>query len=121
MFNFVLIIHAKGKPGWNQSDTIRLRFTYFITFLAFLFSALPVWNVFCNEYIISSKNVCVDYSTNGWRFCRSSVASHFIMVLCNLFDDSHPYLVFYHDYIEGRGVTSSIVGGWKFIEDDKKK
>jgi len=24
------------------------------------------------------------------------------------------YLVFYHDYVEGRGTMSSMVGGWKF-------
>lgn len=28
----------------------------------------------------------------------------------------HIYLVFYHDYVEGHGVLSSIVGGWKFME-----
>ena len=28
----------------------------------------------------------------------------------------HIYLSFYHDYIEGRGTMSSIIGGWKFIE-----
>ena len=30
----------------------------------------------------------------------------------------HIYLVFYHDYIEQRGETSSIIGGWKFIEEE---
>ena len=33
-------------------------------------------------------------------------------------DPSFPDLVFYHDYIEQRGETSSIIGGWKFIEED---
>lgn len=28
----------------------------------------------------------------------------------------HIYLVFYHDYVEGHGVLSSIIGGWKFME-----
>lgn len=28
----------------------------------------------------------------------------------------HIYLVFYHDYVEGHGVLSSMVGGWKFME-----
>ncbi len=28
----------------------------------------------------------------------------------------HIYLSFYHDYLEGRGTISSMVGGWKFIE-----
>jgi Ni/Fe-hydrogenase 1 B-type cytochrome subunit len=26
----------------------------------------------------------------------------------------HVYLVFYHDYIEGRGTASAMIGGWKF-------
>ena len=33
-----------------------------------------------------------------------------------LFTLIHVYLVFYHDFIEGRGVLSSMSGGWKFIE-----
>ena len=28
----------------------------------------------------------------------------------------HVYLVFYHDYVEGRGVISSMAGGFKFVE-----
>ena len=32
----------------------------------------------------------------------------------------HVYLSFYHDYIEGRGTISSIVGGWKFERDKSK-
>jgi Ni/Fe-hydrogenase 1 B-type cytochrome subunit len=35
-----------------------------------------------------------------------------------LFALVHVYLVFYHDYIERRGITSSMIGGWKFIEED---
>jgi Ni/Fe-hydrogenase 1 B-type cytochrome subunit len=34
----------------------------------------------------------------------------------------HVYLVFYHDYVEGHGVMSSMVSGWKFLpldEDDE--
>jgi Ni/Fe-hydrogenase 1 B-type cytochrome subunit len=31
----------------------------------------------------------------------------------------HIYLVFYHDYVEGHGVLSSMVGGWKFMEKHK--
>jgi len=29
----------------------------------------------------------------------------------------HVYLVFYHDYVEGRGTTSSMIGGWKFEKE----
>ncbi len=33
----------------------------------------------------------------------------------------HIYLAFYHDYIEGRGTVSSIIGGWKFDRERSKK
>jgi len=36
-----------------------------------------------------------------------------------LFTLVHVYLVFYHDYIEGRGTTSSMVGGWKFEKESR--
>jgi Ni/Fe-hydrogenase 1 B-type cytochrome subunit len=35
-----------------------------------------------------------------------------------IFTMIHVYLVFYHDYVEGRGTTSSMVGGYKFERED---
>ncbi|MCB1043135.1 MAG: Ni/Fe-hydrogenase, b-type cytochrome subunit [Acidobacteria bacterium] len=35
-----------------------------------------------------------------------------------LFTLVHIYIVAYHDYVEGRGTTSSMVGGWKFERED---
>jgi Ni/Fe-hydrogenase 1 B-type cytochrome subunit len=35
-----------------------------------------------------------------------------------LFVMVHVYLVAYHDYVEGRGTVSSMVGGWKFERAD---
>ena len=32
-----------------------------------------------------------------------------------IFTIIHVYLVFYHDYVEGHGVLSSMAGGWKFV------
>jgi len=43
---------------------------------------------------------------------------HILMWGFILFSIIHIYLVFYHDYIERRGVTSSMIGGWKYIEED---
>ena len=31
-----------------------------------------------------------------------------------VFAIEHVYLVFYHDYVEGRGILSSMAGGWTF-------
>ena len=42
---------------------------------------------------------------------------HVLMWVIILFSMIHIYLVFFHDYVEGRGETSSIISGWKFIEE----
>jgi Ni/Fe-hydrogenase 1 B-type cytochrome subunit len=39
-----------------------------------------------------------------------------VMWAFGIFTLVHVYLVFYHDYVEGHGVLSSMVGGWKFME-----
>jgi Ni/Fe-hydrogenase 1 B-type cytochrome subunit len=43
---------------------------------------------------------------------------HAAMWFFILFTIVHVYLVFYHDYVEGRGEISSMGGGWKFIEEE---
>ena len=42
---------------------------------------------------------------------------HILMWAFILFAIVHIYLVFYHDYIERNGIASSIIGGWKFIDE----
>lgn len=42
----------------------------------------------------------------------------YLMWMFILFMIVHIYLVFYHDYIERTGIASSIIGGWKFIEEE---
>jgi Ni/Fe-hydrogenase 1 B-type cytochrome subunit len=42
-----------------------------------------------------------------------------VLWLFAVFTLIHVYLVFYHDYVEGHGVLSSMVGGWKFMETEK--
>jgi Ni/Fe-hydrogenase 1 B-type cytochrome subunit len=46
---------------------------------------------------------------------------HLFMWAFVIFTIIHMYLVFYHDYVEGRGTTSSIIDGWKFIREDEIK
>lgn len=38
-----------------------------------------------------------------------------------LFTLVHVYLVFYHDWLEGRGEVSSMIGGYKFVRKDRIK
>jgi Ni/Fe-hydrogenase 1 B-type cytochrome subunit len=51
-----------------------------------------------------------DFNLRNWH--------HAAMWFFIVFSIVHIYLVFFHDYVEARGETSSMVGGWKFIEDD---
>jgi Ni/Fe-hydrogenase 1 B-type cytochrome subunit len=51
-----------------------------------------------------------DFAVRDWH--------HSLMWFFVLFTIIHVYLVFYHDYVEGRGEISSMGGGWKFIEED---
>ena len=44
---------------------------------------------------------------------------HIVSWAFPIFTLIHVYLCFYHDYVEGRGTLSSIVGGWKFERDDE--
>jgi Ni/Fe-hydrogenase 1 B-type cytochrome subunit len=45
---------------------------------------------------------------------------HILMWVFIVFTIAHVYLAFYHDYVEGRGTVSSMVGGWKFFKGDVK-
>lgn len=46
---------------------------------------------------------------------------HMAMWAFVVFSIIHVYLVFYHDYVEGRGTASSILDGWKFVREDEIK
>jgi Ni/Fe-hydrogenase 1 B-type cytochrome subunit len=90
--------------------------TYFLSFLAFLFQSITGFGL----YAAMSKSALPklfawivplmggDFAVRQWH--------HAMMWFFVLFAMVHVYLTFYHDYVEGRGVISSMAGGWKFIE-----
>ena len=90
--------------------------TYFFMFLAFLFQSVTGFGL----YAAMSKSwfprlfawivplMGGDFAVRQWH--------HMMMWFFIIFAMIHVYLVCYHDYVEGRGVASSMVGGWKFVE-----
>ena len=44
---------------------------------------------------------------------------HFSTWLFIIFTLIHVYLVFYHDWLEGRGETSSMISGYKFVRKER--
>jgi len=110
------ILQAENKPIETIGHNALAGFTYFLTFLAFLFQSVTgfglyaamskSWFASCFAWIIPLLGG--DFAVRQWH--------HLFMWFFILFTIAHVYLVFYHDYVEGRGEISSMGGGWKFIE-----
>ena len=91
---------------------------YFITFLIFLLQCLTGFGMYAamSSSFLPKLFAWVVPFLGGDMHVRQ--IHHILMWGFILFAIVHIYLVFYHDYIERRGVTSSMIGGWKFIEED---
>lgn len=110
------ILQARGRPIETIGHNAMAGFTYFLTFLAFLFQAVTGFGLysamsshwFPHLFAWIVPLMGGDFAVRQWH--------HMFMWGFVLFSIVHVYLVFYHDYVEGRGVLSSMAGGWKFIE-----
>lgn len=98
--------------------------TYFITFLAFVFQCLTGFGMYAAmSHSWFPKLFAWFVPLVGGDLAARHI-HHLLMWVFILFAMVHIYLVFYHDFIERNGVTSSMIGGWKFIEvhdEDEKK
>jgi Ni/Fe-hydrogenase 1 B-type cytochrome subunit len=112
------ILQADPKPLLSIGHNSIAGFTYFLTFLAFVFQCFTGFGMYAamsNSWFPHLFAWIVpwmggDFAARQWH--------HMMMWFFLVFSMIHVYLVFYHDYVEGRGVISSMAGGWKFIERD---
>ena len=110
------ILQAKVTPMESAGHNALAGWTYFLSFLAFLFQSVTGFGMYAamsHAWLPSLFAWIVpvmggDFAVRQWH--------HMMMWFFIIFSVVHTYLVFYHDYVEGRGVISSMVGGWKFIE-----
>ena len=112
------VLQADNQPIETIGHNAVAGFTYFLTFLAFLFQCITGFGL----YAAMSKSwfpqlfawivplMGGDFAVRQWH--------HAFMWFFILFALVHVYIVFYHDYVEGRGEISSMGGGWKFIEKE---
>jgi len=110
------ILQATPEPLESIGHNSLAGFTYFLTFLAFLFQSVTGFGMYAAmsdawlprmfAWIVPLMGG--DFAVRQWH--------HVMMWFFVLFTIVHVYLVFYHDYVEGRGVISSMAGGWKFVE-----
>jgi Ni/Fe-hydrogenase 1 B-type cytochrome subunit len=107
--------HGKISVGHNYLAA----FTYFGLFFLILFQVITGFGLYAAmsdawlpglfAWIVPLMGS--DQTVRQWH--------HIAMWAFVVFSVIHIYLVFYHDYVEGRGTTSSIIGGWKFERDDE--
>ncbi len=114
------ILQSVEEPMDTIGHNALAGLTYFGTFLAFLFQAMTGFGMYSamsqgwlpRLFTWVSPLLGGDFALRRWH--------HLTMWLFILFAIIHVYLVFYHDYVEGRGVLSSMGGGWKFVEKECK-
>ncbi len=112
------VLQSRAKPIESIGHNALAGFTYFLTFLAFLFQSITGFGLYAAmsdawlprmfAWIVPLMGG--DFAVRQWH--------HVMMWFFVIFAVIHVYLVFYHDYVEARGVISSMAGGWKFIEKE---
>lgn len=107
-------LHGKIAIGHNMLAGL----SYFVVFLIFLLQTLTGFALYSSmsEGFLPGLFAWVVPLFGGDAWVRQW--HHLFMWFFIVFTIIHVYLVFYHDYFEGRGTTSSIIGGWKFEHDD---
>jgi Ni/Fe-hydrogenase 1 B-type cytochrome subunit len=112
------ILLLKKKPVDSIGHNALASVIYFGMFLAFFLQCLTGFGLYAqmSQAFLPKMFVWVVPLLGGDMWVR--FIHHVLMWFFIIFAIIHVYLVFYHDYIERRGVTSSIIGGWKFIEEE---
>lgn len=113
------ILQIRKGPLPSIGHNALAAFSYFILFLAFIFEVFTGFGLYAamSKHWFAQMFAWIvplmggDFAVRQWH--------HAMMWVFVIFALIHMYLVFYHDYVEGRGVTSSMVGGWKFIEKEE--
>lgn len=112
------ILLQKNRDHLSVGHNALAGFIYFLTFIAFLvqcitgfalYASMSAW-WFADLFLWAADLFGDDFALRNWH--------HATMWFFILFAMVHIYLVFYHDYVEGRGEISSMGGGWKFIEEE---
>lgn len=116
----ILMLKKNGKEQDHLSigHNAMAGFIYFLTFIAFLVQCLTGFGLYAgmSSWWLPKLFIWVPSVLGGDILTRQ--IHHWSMWFFILFAVIHVYLVFYHDYVEGRGEISSMGGGFKFIEDE---
>ena len=113
------ILHLKNEPLDSIGHNSLALASYFGLFIAFVVQSVTGFALYAamSDNWFSSLFAWASPMAGGDLPTRQ--VHHLFMWIFIIFTIIHVYLVFYHDYVERRGITSSMIGGWKFIEKEK--
>ncbi|WP_459190188.1 Ni/Fe-hydrogenase, b-type cytochrome subunit [Parabacteroides sp. APC149_11_2_Y6] len=113
------ILMIKTKPVESIGHNALASLIYFVMFLAFLVQCITGFGLYAkmSESFFPQLFAWTVPLLGGDLFARE--IHHFLMWFFIIFAIVHIYLVCYHDYIERRGEASSMIGGWKFVEESR--
>lgn len=115
------ILQLECKPLDSVGHNALASLTYFLTFLVFLLQSLTGFGLYAAMSTSGFPKLFAWIVPMLGGDMMTRQIHHILMWFFIIFAMIHIYLVFYHDYIERRGVTSSMIGGWKFIEEEEKE
>ena len=112
------ILQLKLKGRISVGHNYLASMTYLGLFLIFIFQVISGFGLYASmsgSFIPKLFTWIVplmggDANVREWH--------HILMWPFAIFTVIHVYLCFYHDYVEGRGDLSSMLGGWKFEKDE---
>jgi Ni/Fe-hydrogenase 1 B-type cytochrome subunit len=115
------ILQTRDKPIMAVGHNTVAYLTYFVMFWVFVFQVVSGFAMYASMSTSWFPQLFTwavplfggDYLLREWHYIAMWFFALFTLV--------HVYLVFYHDYVEGHGVMSSMVGGWKFLHADVLK
>jgi Ni/Fe-hydrogenase 1 B-type cytochrome subunit len=112
------ILLKKNKDHMSVGHNAMAGFIYFMLFIAFVVQVITGFGLYADTSMwwFPQLFAWVPEVLGGQFFTRQ--LHHAAMWGFIVFSLIHVYLVFYHDYVEGRGEISSMGGGWKFIEEE---
>jgi Ni/Fe-hydrogenase 1 B-type cytochrome subunit len=110
------IFQASDKPVHTLGHNSMAYFTYMGTALLTLFQVVSGFALYApmsdswfpHLFTWATPLFGGEFTLRGFHYA--------ILWAFGIFTIIHVYLSLYHDYVEGHGVISSIIGGWKFME-----
>jgi Ni/Fe-hydrogenase 1 B-type cytochrome subunit len=114
------ILQLRSGPLESIGHNALASLTYFASFLVFLVQVLTGFGLYAamSSAFMPRLFRWIVPLLGGDMAVRQ--LHHVMLWFFVLFTLVHVYLVAFHDYVEGRGVVSSMVGGWKFVETKAK-